>query len=480
MTFEAQARQLVQQLLETATDRLVSDLTLAARHDADAAAGRARQDAEQAAETQLAAARAEGEARLAAAQAMNAGLLESVESARHEAAAARSQAEADVSSAKQDAEVEIERAQRAARADVERIREEVERAREELEGEVERLHQERTKILLARDEASRRFEAETRRTTDLTARLDASTRDRDAVFDRIAEALRAMDRATTPAEILDTLLEPLGTDFARAAVFMVAPSSLKGWRARGLDPTIDITKLVIARDSESLLARAAVERTRLIAAADGTPVIGLSGNPVPRAVALPVLAGDQVIAVAYAEDVDDAPAGGGVAFPHLGCKIAQMLIDHAALRLTTRTASAPQGQPPTTGNRSEGSSGEGDRATRHAGGENYRGVRQGKRIKARGAIELTVDGAVSRLIDMSDGGAQFVSPQALRPNRILRMSLRAGDSSLACKGRVMWARFEQPNGTSAAHYRVGVKFTEVDTETVATFLAGSQIVAAAS
>jgi hypothetical protein len=48
--------------------------------------------------------------------------------------------------------------------------------------------------------------------------------------------------------------------------------------------------------------------------------------------------------------------------------------------------------------------------------------------------------------------------------------LKAGERVLECKGRVMWARFEQGRGSAAAHYRVGVKFTDVDQKTVEAFL----------
>jgi hypothetical protein len=450
MTFDDHARRLVQELFETASDRLVSDLSAAAQEEVAAAAARARHEAEQAGKAELAAVRSEGEARLASAQAMNTGLLESIEAVRQELATVRSEAEADIDRARQEAQGEVERALRAAQTDVERVR-------QELEEEVERLQQERAKILLARDEGARRLEAETRRANDLAGRLDTTNRDREAVFDRIATAVRSIDRATTPAEILETLLEPLGHDFARAAVFMVAPSSLKGWRARGLDPTIDITKLVIPRNNESLVARAVTERKRLIAVADGTPVIGMSGNPVPRAVALPVLAGDQVIAVAYAEDLDESSTAAG--FPRVGCKIAEMLIDHASLRLTAK------GGPP---------------SKQASSSPAFTPERQAKRVRPDDGIDLVVDGAASSLVDVSNIGAQFVSPQAMRPNRVLRMQLRSGEYSLSCKGRVMWARFEPAKGADAAHYRVGVRFTDVDAKTVDEFLAGQGAAQAAS
>src|SRR5205814_8849035 len=160
---------------------------------------------------------------------------------------------------------------------------------------------------------------------------DARRQDRELALDRFGAALRTIDRATSPAEILDALLEPLAQDFAKAAVFLVGAAGLKGWRARGLAATSDITKLVIPRTGDSLPARALATRARVqVTTNGGNPPIGLWGSPVAGAVALPIHAGDRVIAVAYAEDTEDTPSH------NIGRKIAEMLIKHAALRLTTK------------------------------------------------------------------------------------------------------------------------------------------------
>ena len=102
------------------------------------------------------------------------------------------------------------------------------------------------------------------------------------MVDRVGAALSAIDRATSPSDILETLLEPLGHEFARAAVFLVGPSSLNGWRARGLDATTDITKLVIPRANDSPLARAVTERKRLLRHGDARQAAGLDcwGHPI--------------------------------------------------------------------------------------------------------------------------------------------------------------------------------------------------------
>ena len=458
MNFDAYARRQAQVLFDAFADRLVKDLSKAAGEEARTAAGQARQEAEQAAETALAAVRAEGEARLAAAQAMNAGLLESVEGAREEVRAAQAAAREEVRGAQAAAQEEVRGAQAAAQEDVraaqtaaqEAVQTAQAMAQAEISGvraELEaRLEEGERALEAARQDARLAKEAlESARQESAFARIqaDACRQDRELVVDRVGAALSAIDRATSPRDILETLIEPLGHEFARAAVFLVGPSSLTGWRARGLDSAADIRKLVILRSNESPLTRAVAERKPVyVTATPNAPLAGLLGrsDSVTRVVAMPVLAGEQVIAVAYAEDVDDRTP-----FPGVACKIAEMLIDHAMLRLTTKRTTVEHSSTP------------------HAAQPDaYSPARQARRLKVQKGIDVTLDGAESSLVDLSSIGAQILSPLAMPPNRLVKMTLRTKDAALACKGRVMWARFEQPRGTAAARYRVGVKFTDIE------------------
>jgi chemotaxis protein histidine kinase CheA len=518
MNFDAYARRQAQVLFDAFADRLVKDLAKAASQEAQALAAQARQQAEQAGEAALAAARADGEARLAAAQAMNAGLLESLEAAKEEvrttqAAAqeevrvARAAAQEELLAAQTAAQEELGAAQTAAQEEVRAAREETRTAQEEtraarkdtqaahqelraaqeqalaaqaaaqeevgaaqtaaqeearitqaaaqeeiarMRAELEAQLEEREQALrAAREDARLANEAlEDVRQESTFARIEADTcrQDREMVVERVGAALSAIDRAASPTDILETLLEPLAHEFARVAVFLVGPTSLTGWRGRGLDSTTDITKLVILRSNDSPLTRAVTQRKRLFVTATAKkPLTGLLGtsDPVKHVVALPVLAGEQVIGVAYAEDLGFSPTLS--TFPGVACKIAEMLIDHAMLRLTTKRAAAahsplpPAEQP-----------------------DAFSPARQARRLKVQKGIDVTLDGAESSLVDLSSIGAQILSPLAMPPNRLVKMTLRTKDASLACKGRVIWARFEQPRGTAAARYRVGVKFTDIE------------------
>jgi hypothetical protein len=404
----------------------------AARKEAEAKAAKARAEAEKVAESHVAAARADGEARLAAAQAMNAGLMESVEGARQQV--------------------------------------------KTFEGRVQQLEKERTQLVKTREDAGVQLAAEKRRANELAEALegahqetnlakqtaslskveaDARRQDRELALDRFGASLRTIDRATSPTEILEALLDPLAQDFAKAAVFLVGAAGLKGWRARGLAGTTDITKLVIPRGSNSLLTRAVTTRKRVqVSANGGDPPIGLWGGPVAGAVALPIHAGNGVIAVAYAEDAEETSSQA------VGRKIAEMLIKHAALRLTLKGQASAQSstaaEPPPGADVDEQPS-------------EYSQARQALRIKMQEGIEVVLDGSASSLVDISSIGAQLLSPLALRPNKVVKMTLRGEESSLSSKVRVMWARFE-PKGSGAAQYRVGVKFTDVEAKAVEAFM----------
>jgi hypothetical protein len=405
--------------------------------EAEATAATARAEAQRVAESQLAAARADGEARLAAAQAMNAGLMEGIEAAREEV--------------------------------------------KTLEALLQQLENERAQLLQARDHAGAQLEGETRRANELAEALDgavqeanlarqtaslskveadARRQDRELALDRFGVALRTIDRATSPKDIFDALLEPLAHDFAKTAVFLVGTAGLKGWRARGLAATNDITKLVIPRGSDTLLTRAVNTRKRAQASAHGDePPVALWGGAVANAVALPIQAGDEIIAVAYAEDAEETSSQA------VGRKIAEMLIKHAALRLTTK-GKAPSQAAASVGTGHMPSSDEGNLESAE-----YSIQRQARRLKMQEGIEATLDGSPTSLVDMSTIGVQVLSPLALRPNRIVKMALRGGESELTCKVRVMWARFEQPQGGAAAQYRVGVKFTDLEPKAIEAFMA---------
>jgi hypothetical protein len=96
-------------------------------------------------------------------------------------------------------------------------------------------------------------------------------------------------------------------------------------------------------------------------------------------------------------------------------------------------------------------------------------ARDAKRVKIRRGIQANVDGIPGELVDLSIGGAQALLTRAVRPNQLVRLTLPNVDGPITCKGRIVWAVYEQP-GTSLSVYRTGVKFTDVDAMAVERFM----------
>jgi hypothetical protein len=251
-------------------------------------------------------------------------------------------------------------------------------------------HQERKQLILARDETGKLLEVEMRRASELagtleTARQEASLakveadrrrNDLQLATDRISSleeelmkpdpdtrarprldggareqadvilledvrtTLQSMYAATTANEILEALIEQLGHHFSRTAVFMMGPAGARGWRAHSFGTTTDISSTAIPRGVSSLLTRAAADRKPVTTSDGDDAPVGLGDGAIGSAVALPILARGQVIAVAYVEDAQSSNASAGP-----GYKIAEMLIDHVSRRLTTKRTSgqAPAG-----------------------------------------------------------------------------------------------------------------------------------------
>ena len=98
--------------------------------------------------------------------------------------------------------------------------------------------------------------------------------------------------------------------------------------------------------------------------------------------------------------------------------------------------------------------------------EQFRG--SAKRIQFKKEIDIQIDGTPGKLVDISLTGAQVLTPAAMKPNRLITVTLPMGDSSVACKSKVMWSRLEPRAGQ--LWYRAGVSFTSIDQVALETFL----------
>jgi flagellar biosynthesis/type III secretory pathway protein FliH len=124
-----------------------------------------------------------------------------------------------------------------------------------------------------------------------------------AASQRLADAVRAIDRARSLSEILDTLASCAGREVARVAVLLVQGPQLRGWRFLGFGPAFDTASGVeIAVDDSGIIADAV--RTAAASAADsaaGSAPAFAQLPPGRESLAVPVTMGGQVVAVLYGD-----------------------------------------------------------------------------------------------------------------------------------------------------------------------------------
>ncbi len=187
------------------------------------------------------------------------------------------------------------------------------------------------------------------------ARVEARRAER-AAGERLVEAVRAIDRARSLSEILDTLASQAGREAARVGVLLVRGGQLRAWRFIGFDAALDDAgTFELPLDEGGIIAEAV--RTGEAAFADsGHGAMVPSFAKVPpgcEMLAAPIPMSGQVVAVLYADQAADEAARDGhpeslVVWP----AILEVLARHATrcLEATTafRAAQLLTGQPETS------------------------------------------------------------------------------------------------------------------------------------
>jgi hypothetical protein len=115
---------------------------------------------------------------------------------------------------------------------------------------------------------------------------------------------QALGAASTMSDVLATLVEQLAGQFPRVALFKVKKSHLQGEQQIGFDLKTDIAKVVLPLGMDSFLARAVssgqIERLAGDELKDGNRA-PFSGSP-RFALAVPIAAGGETLAILYADD----------------------------------------------------------------------------------------------------------------------------------------------------------------------------------
>jgi hypothetical protein len=111
-------------------------------------------------------------------------------------------------------------------------------------------------------------------------------------------------------------------------------------------------------------------------------------------------------------------------------------------------------------------------ASAAASAENaWRAVRLATRYAFRQPVAAQVNGTLGMLSDLSITGCQVVSPISLKPGQLLKVLIPWDGTTIACAGRVAWAKLEMPGGGGRLGYRAGVEFTKADREVIEAFIA---------
>ncbi len=96
------------------------------------------------------------------------------------------------------------------------------------------------------------------------------------------------------------------------------------------------------------------------------------------------------------------------------------------------------------------------------------GTRVAPRFAMREGLEVTLDGRPARLLDLSVGGAQLVTPLTLRPNQRVRLALPGAERPIRCSASIQWATFELP--PHGPRYRAGLRFLDANVDAVTQFI----------
>lgn len=126
-------------------------------------------------------------------------------------------------------------------------------------------------------------------------------------LDDLLAAFQALAGSTTIPDVLTTFVEQLAAQFPRVALFRVKKSHLQGEHQIGFDLKTDIAKVVMPLGMDSMLARAVssgqIERPTADERKNNKGPF--SGSPA-CALAIPIAAGGETLAIVYADDAGAA------------------------------------------------------------------------------------------------------------------------------------------------------------------------------
>ena len=263
--------------------------------------------------------------------ALQAQLDQSVADAETRVAEAVSQSQADAESAR--AQVLAAAKDESAAAVKTAITQTREHVAKEAAGLVARAREE-----AAQANAALQADREARKATDeeAAALRTASEQGSLAAMERLLEAFRRLDQATTLTALIDALAEAAAGETTRSAVFVLRGKEVRGWRATGFsDAPADVRLVSLPLDAAGGLGESVRARTRTEIAPEGFAGIAelafLASTDATSGLALPVTVGGETAAIIYGDD-------GGAGGPAGWRETLEILARHTARCLEAQTA----------------------------------------------------------------------------------------------------------------------------------------------
>jgi hypothetical protein len=168
--------------------------------------------------------------------------------------------------------------------------------------------------------------------------LPSSKPGASVVFDELLAGFQALAGAETIGEVLTTLVEQLAAQFPRVALFRVKKGHLQGEHQIGFDLKTDVNKLVLPLGMDSLPARAASSGQIEKLTGDELKNSRTPFNGTPAcAMAIPIIVGDDTLAIVYADDSGASPAARGAAAEDVRGRYAEAVQHYASALLMRLT-----------------------------------------------------------------------------------------------------------------------------------------------
>ena len=210
------------------------------------------------------------------------------------------------------------------------------------EAELKKVQAERDEIVEALQQAEKALADQTQALADQTRSVrDQVLKSASGPLDQLRAAFQQLTAAGTVADVLTVLVDALGAEYSRVALFHVNGNRLEGRRQAGFDFGSDISKVVVPLNKGSALAEAVrsgrVQGLTSSELTDGNRKL-FGGSP-SFVLILPVSVAKEIHAVIYADNSEQAQ--GQFANTKRGVHFAEILLWHA-IPLINRLAAEEQ------------------------------------------------------------------------------------------------------------------------------------------